>query len=128
MAVGQQTNGQPFHQIILADDDLGNFTKEGPDKGAGPLHLIVDGTDSGIHNYKQQMIMPKRQPDFKLCSEKILWEKAPATHQKDLRRRSSGRGGQFRLKIHDLLDLRQKPTVNFGHWNISSMLKPARKA
>ena len=49
MAVGQQSNNKPFHQIFLADDDLVDFIEQRLDECACLLNLCVDRADSSIH-------------------------------------------------------------------------------
>ena len=49
VSVGQQAHQQPFDQVLLADDDLADFVQQWLYKRAGPLHVCVDGADTGMH-------------------------------------------------------------------------------
>ncbi len=49
MAVGEQADGQPFDQVMLPDNDLAEFVKQGMRESPGFLDCVVDCVDSGIH-------------------------------------------------------------------------------
>ena len=40
VAVGEQSNDQPFDQISLANNDIADLRKQGSDESAGPLDLL----------------------------------------------------------------------------------------
>ena len=52
MAIGEEADEETFDKVFLADDDLVEFGEQGVDEGAGLAHLIVDGTDPSIHEWK----------------------------------------------------------------------------
>src|SRR5215472_9329307 len=64
MAVGQKAYDQPFHQVSLAHDNLAQFIKERPHKGARFLHRVVNGADSRIHYSLNITVRWTRKPEF----------------------------------------------------------------
>src|SRR5437868_4513361 len=49
VAVGQKTNGQPLHQVVLSNDYFSNLAKKRSNESTGPLNFIIYRSYSGIH-------------------------------------------------------------------------------
>ena len=69
VAVGQQSDGEPFHKIGLPDNDLAEFVKKRMHKRARFLYRLIDCTNSGVHFL---MMLPKHgQTNQKMRSTKF---------------------------------------------------------
>ncbi len=49
VAVGEQADDESLSEILLADDDLAEFSEQWLGEAAGFLHSLVNGVDSCIH-------------------------------------------------------------------------------
>src|SRR5262245_48072670 len=49
MPIGEQTDGEAFNQIVLADHDFADLVEQGAHEGAGFLNFFVNRSDSSIH-------------------------------------------------------------------------------